>query len=102
MTTSTRQCNKCLSLPTYVTYVEFHQDLIGPSVVLTTQERCEFPLVAPGQQGVVIRWSVTPDWRLVREGQQELRQLAFELLEVLDDVQIVWDYIPQFRALHSE
>ena len=90
------------NLPTYVTYVEFRQDFTGPSDRPTTPERGCSPIVSPAQQRIGVRWSVSPDWRLIREGQHELGELVFELLEVLYDIQMVGHCIPQFGPLNCK
>ena len=54
-------------VPTHVTYVEFRQDLTGPSDIPTTPERSESLLLSPAQQRVRVRRSVSPDRRLIRE-----------------------------------
>ena len=90
------------SLPTYVTYVEFRQALTGPSHLLTTPERSKVSLVTPAQQGVGIWRCITPDWWLIREGQHELGELILEVLEILNDIQMIGDCIPQFGPLNSK
>ena len=74
--------------PTYVTYVEFRQNLTGPSAILTTPKRGIASLDSPGQQRVGIWRTASPDRRHIKEGLKELGELIFEVLETLDAVQM--------------
>ena len=75
-----------ISYLTYVTYVELRQNLTGSSAIPTTPKRGIASLDSPGQQRVGIWRTASPDRRHIREGQQELGELIFEVLETLDVV----------------
>ena len=96
-----RSCDM-LHRSTYVPYVELRQNLTGPSAIPTTPKRGIASLDSPGQQRVGIWRTASPDRRHIREGQQELGELIFEVLEILDVVQIVRHCVPQFRALDGK
>ena len=85
-----------------MTYVELRQNLTGPSATLTTPERGGFSLHSPAQQGIRVRWSVSSDRRVIRDGQQELGEQIFELLLVTDDVEMIGDCIPETRPLNCK
>ena len=87
---------------TYATYVEFCQDLTGPSDPLTTPQRRITTLVLPAQQSVLVGRVPAPNRGPIRDREQELGELAFELLKILDGVQMVRHCIPQYRALHGK
>ena len=87
--------------PTYVTYVELRQNLTGPSTIPTTPKRGIASLDSPGQQRVGIWRTASPDRRHIRERQQELSELIFEVLETLDAVQIVRHRVRQFRVVRE-
>ena len=90
------------SPPTYVTLIthgELRQNLTAPSATPTTPKRRIALLNSPGQQRVGIWRTVSPDRRHIIEGQQELVELIFEVLETLDGVQIVRHCVPPFWAL---
>ena len=89
-------------IPTYVTYVELRQNLTGPSAIPITPKRGIASLDSPGQQRVGIWRTASPDLRHIREGQQVLGELIFEVLETLDAVQILQHCVQQFRALDSK
>ena len=74
---------------TYVTFVEFRQDLTRPSDSLTTPQRRKSTFVLPAKQSVSI-WRVpAPNRWLIRYREQKPGELAFELLKIVDSVQMV-------------
>ena len=86
-------------LPTYVTYVEFRQDLARPSDSLTTPQRRISKFVLPAKQSVLVGRVPAPNRGLIRYREHELGELAFELLKILDSVQMVRHCVPQYGAL---
>ena len=66
--------------PTYVTYVEFCQDLTGPSDPLTTPQRRISTFVLPAKQSVLVGRVPASYRRLIWNRQHELGELALEVL----------------------